>query len=473
MKRIGVTGATGFVGRALVRALAERGDRVRALVRDPAKAQAVGAFPAGVEVRALDLERPDVETAQRAAALHGLDAVVHLAGETVAGRWTAEKKRRIHESREITTRNLVTAMWSAQGEGQTGGSDKAAPHVLICASASGYYGSRGDEPLDESAAPGNDFLARVCVDWEREAHVAEDFGVRVVCLRQGIVLGRNGGALQAMLPIFRAGLGGPLGSGRQWWPWIHLDDDVALFMFALDREDLRGAVNAVAPDPATNARLSQALAHALHRFSLLPAPAPAVRLVLGEFAQSLLSSQLLLPAAAQDAGFVWRHPTLEEALLDLFDARGGQAPATHVAQDSIEVAAPLEKVFDFFSRAENLEQLTPPEMRLKVLTRLPIAMRRGTIIEYNVRTMGLPVRWKTLITMWDPPHGFEDVQLRGPFLLFRHRHRFTPAGAKTVVSDHITYNLGLDPLSRPALPLVRRNLDRLLAYRRSRLPGVL
>jgi len=441
-----------------VNALASRGDRVRAFVRDPSEV----AFPARVEVRRLDLMSANI--ADIAAELVGLDAVCHLAGESVSGRWTEEKKRKIHDSRELTTRNLVTAMWECP----------VRPPVLACASASGYYGSRGDEPLDESSRPGGDFLAHVCIDWEREAQVAEEFGTRVVRLRQGLVLGRDGGALAAMLPPFRACLGGPMGSGRQWWPWIHLEDAVAAWIFVVDREDVSGAFNAAAPDPATSARFAQALGHALGRPALTPAPGVALRVVLGEFAESLLASQLLLPAVAQDKGFVWKHPHLESALIDLLDRSGRRSPRTQRFAAAELVHTPLSKVFAFFSDPGNLEALTPGSLRLEIQTPLPVEMRRGATIDYRLRVGSIPLRWKTLVTRWDPPLGFEDIALRGPYQLWRHEHRFeTREDASVEVSDAVEYSLGLAPLSDVALPTVRRNLERLFAYRATRLRSLL
>jgi uncharacterized protein (TIGR01777 family) len=448
VKKIGVTGASGFIGRALVAALARRGDAVRAFTRRPG---ATG-FPANVEAYRLDLRNAPV--AEIAGAVSGLDGVVHLAGETVSGHWSEAKKREIQESRELTTRNLVTGMWESA----------AKPPVLVAASAAGYYGSRGDEPLDEDSPPGSGFLARVCVDWEREAHVAEEFGTRVVCLRQGLVLGKDGGALPRMLAPFRMGVGGALGMGRQWWPWIHVEDAVEMLLFALDREDVAGAVNAVAPDPATNARFSLALAHALGRPSLFAVPGPALRIVLGEFAGVLLSSQLMLPAVAQDAGFAWKHPHLEEALLDLLgDSK--RTPAVQHFEHEVRIGAPVARVFEFFSDASNLKELEPPKRRLEVLTPAHQRVQRGTTLELRVRVGGVPVRWKTLITKWKPEQEFEDIALRGPFLLWRHRHAFAPDGAGTTVRDSIDYVLRFAPFSNLILPAARRDLNEMFRFR--------
>ncbi len=455
MRRIGITGASGFVGRALVTALLARGDAVRVFTRDPE----AGRFPAGVEVRRLDLRADPMDTA----ALEGLDVVVHLAGETVAGRWTAEKKALIADSRRIGTRDLVAALRACA----------VRPRALVCASASGYYGSRGDEPLTETAPAGDDFLARVCVDWETEASAAAEFGMRVVCMRQGLVLGPDGGALHAMLAPFRFGAGGPLGSGAQWWPWIHLADDVALFLMAIDRADVTGPINAVSPDIASNARFSQALGHALRRPSLAYAPGIALKAMLGEFADTLLASQLMLPARAEDLGFVWRYESLDEALLDLLDPGSGRRPATTRFEASATVRSRPEAVFAFFSDAKNLAALTPPKLDFRTITPLPIDMRRGAIIEYALRVHGVPVRWKTLIAKWSPVVGFVDYQLRGPYLVWRHEHAFDTRGDEVVVRDTVDYALPLAPLSGVALPLVRGDVRRIFEYRRTRMGEIL
>jgi uncharacterized protein len=457
VKRIGVTGASGFIGRALIAALAERGDFVRAFVRDPNAAT----FPPGVEVRPLDLMREPDSTAN--GALEGLDAIAHLSGESVAGRWTAEKKKKIHDSRQLTTRHLVAALRACSQP----------PRTLVSASASGYYGSRADEPLTEESPPGGDFLARVCVDWEFEARKAGEFGVRVVCLRQGIVLGRDGGALAAMLRPFKLGVGGPLGLGAQWWPWIHIDDDVALYMFAIDREDLTGAINAVSPDVSTNARFSHALGHALRRPSFALAPRPALKIALGEFADTLLASQLMLPAKAEDSCFQWKHERLEKALLDLLDPGTKREPATTRFEASEKITASPLEVFNFYSNATNLRALAPPELQFRIVTPLPIEMRRGTIVEYTLKVHGLPVRWKTCITKWRPPSCFTDVQLRGPYKMWRHDHDFEPRSDGVVVRDTVEYALPFAPFSNVALPMVRGDVRRIFDYRSTQLSRLL
>ena len=243
-----------------------------------------------------------------AAALEGVEVVFHLAGESVAdGRWTDEKKRRIRESRILGTRNLVAGIRAATKR----------PKLLICASAVGYYGDRGDTLLDESSSRGEGFLAEVCEDWEAEAATATALGLRVVCVRTGLVLSTDGGALPRMLTPFRLGLGGRLGSGEQWMPWIHLDDMLGLLHHAYRDQSIVGPLAAVAPNPERNRDFTRLLGKALRRPTVFAVPGAALRFALGELAQLLMSSQRVHPSTALRTNYSFRYPTLEEALAAL------------------------------------------------------------------------------------------------------------------------------------------------------------
>lgn len=294
--RILITGATGFLGRRVCEVLSRAGHTLVALSRDPQRARE--------RVPQLSAAFPWESVTQ---ALEGCEAVINLAGETVAGRWTDAKKHTIRESRIVGTRNLV------------GGLSKlsARPKVLISASAIGYYGDRGEESLTEDASPGSDFLAQLCQEWESEAARAESLGIRVVQLRLGLVLGPGGGALHAMLPIFKLGLGGPLGSGEQFWSWVHRDDVVGAITYALDRESLSGPVNVTSPQPVRQREFAQMLGRVLRRPAVLPAPAFALKIALGEFASGLLSSQRVLPQRLAQEGYQFRFAKLEPALRDI------------------------------------------------------------------------------------------------------------------------------------------------------------
>jgi uncharacterized protein (TIGR01777 family) len=238
--------------------------------------------------------------------LESADAIIHLAGEPVGQRWTAEVKHRIRESRIAGTHRLVEALAALSRR----------PATLVCANAVGYYGSRGDELLDESSPPGTGFLPEVCLGWEREARAAETLGIRVVVIRIGVVLDPRGGALARMLPPFRLGMGGPLGSGRQWMPWIHLGDLAELFLFAAE-QPVRGALNGVAPFPVTNREFTKSLGRALRRPAVFPVPVFALKMLFGEMAEVLLASQRVLPRCAEAVGFRFRFPQLNAALADL------------------------------------------------------------------------------------------------------------------------------------------------------------
>lgn len=295
--KIAVTGASGFVGSALGPELERQGHAVTRLVRRAPQADGELCWdPAGVALPSL---------------FEGCDAVVHLAGESIAGRWTTAKKQRIQESRVQGTRQLAGSLAMMVKP----------PRVLVMASAIGYYGDRGEELLKEDSGPGKDFLAQLCQDWEAAAEPAERSGIRVVKLRLGVVLAKHGGALPKMLTPFKLGGGGKIGSGRQYWSWVTLADVVGAITHALADESLRGPVNVVAPNPARNAEFTRALGRALGRPTLFPMPAFAAKLALGEMAEVvLLASQRVDSSKLASSGYSFKHPQLEAALAEILHA---------------------------------------------------------------------------------------------------------------------------------------------------------
>ena len=297
--KILVSGSHGLIGSALVSLLAGRGHRIIRLVR---RLPAPGPQEAGWDPQARTID---------GRALEGLDAAIHLAGESVArGRWTAAKKARIRESRVESTRFLARTLAGLTRR----------PRVLICASAIGYYGHRGDEILVEESAPGQGFLAEVCREWEAAAEAARQAGIRVVHVRTGLVLSPTGGALGALLPLFRLGLGGRFGSGRQWMSWITLDDEVEAIAHALGRDTIHGPVNLVSPQPVTNREFTNTLARVLRRPAVLAVPGAVLRAVAGEAAGELLGSQRAHPGRLLAGGYAFRHPELEAGLRHLLAA---------------------------------------------------------------------------------------------------------------------------------------------------------
>lgn len=302
--RITISGATGLIGTAVIERLRRRDAEITVLSRDPEKAQRRLGVEPGLDGGLTAVRWDPMREPAPVQALSGRDAVVHLAGEEVAQRWSGDAKSAIRDSRVLGTRNLLSSLRQASPR----------PAALISASAIGIYGARREEPLDEDASHGRGFLAEICEEWESEAQAASQLGVRVAIMRIGVVLSARGGALAKMLPPFKMGVGGPVAGGRQFVSWIHLDDLTGLFLAAIEHESWSGPINATAPEPVTNWQLSKALGKALHRPSLLPVPAAALKLLYGEMSEIVTTGQRVLPAKALISGYEFEHPGLDEAL---------------------------------------------------------------------------------------------------------------------------------------------------------------
>jgi uncharacterized protein (TIGR01777 family) len=458
--RVFVTGPTGLIGRALVPRLQRDGHTVVAWARSAARARAL--LGADVDIVSGGLDGPAV-----IAALRECDGVVNLAGEPIlGGRWTKARRAALETSRVQLTESLVEAMAAAGPRTRT----------LVSGSAVGYYGNRGNEPLAETSAPGDDFLAGLCVRWEWAARKAEHLGARVVLLRTGVVLGRDGGALAQMLPPFRVGLGGPMGSGTQYLPWIHLHDLVSIIATALADASYWGPVNGVAPRPATSREFARALGRALNRPAVVPVPAIALTAIFGEAATVLLGSQRVEPRELCARGFSWEYSTLDDALDQVVTNRAvsidrahgkaeGLADARYELRSRTVVNAPIDQTFAFFSRAENLGLLTPAAMKFSIEGTAP-PMATGSQIDYRIALGPVPVRWRTRIAAWDCGRGFVDVQEKGPYRVWHHRHSFAADGHRTIMDDVVRYSPPLGPLGRLAnRVLIAPTLRRIFQYR--------
>jgi uncharacterized protein (TIGR01777 family) len=302
--KVAITGATGFVGSRLIEKLRDREHQILVFTRNSTKAKKV--FPNSAFPNLETIEYNPKESGDWQQAISGCDAVINLAGEPISERWTPQHKIEIMESRQLGTRKIVEAIKQAESK----------PEVLINSSAIGYYGTSETATFDESSASGNDFLAQVCQQWEAEAEKVKEAGVRLVIIRTGIVLG-DGGALAKMIGPFKMFAGGPIGSGRQWFSWIHREDLVNLIIEALKREDLEGVYNGTAPNPVKMAQFCQTLGEVMHRPSWLPVPEFALELLLGDGAKVVLEGQQVLPKKTQSAGFQYQYPTLKSALTEI------------------------------------------------------------------------------------------------------------------------------------------------------------
>ncbi len=440
--KILVTGATGFIGRQVVLHLRDRGHTIAVLTRDAKKA--LVRLPIACPV----FSWPNADQPPPREAFDGVDAVVHLAGENIINRWTVSRKKKIINSRIESTRQLVTMMQELDHK----------PKVFVCASAIGYYGDRGDESLDESAEPGKGFLPDLCRQWEETASQAEDCGIRVVSLRIGVVLGHDGGALQPMLPPFRLGFGGKVASGKQWMSWVHVRDLAGLVRHAIETSSMTGPVNAVSPRPVTNAEFIRTLGKVLKRPHLIPVPGFVLKIIMGEASQVVLTSQKVI--ARKAVGYEFEFPELKAALKDICGRKD------HELLLEQWVPRPIDEVFGFFSDAKNLELLTPPHLKFKVLSSSTDPLQAGTLIDYKLQLHGIPFRWQSLIGEWNPSTHFSDTQMRGPYKKWHHTHTFIEQDGGTLIRDHALYQLPLGvPGDTVAYYFVKKDLEKIFSYR--------
>lgn len=448
--KLALTGASGFIGRPFLYDCVRRGHEVTALGRDP---ESISDLPC----KKLRWSATEVQTQEEektlARSLSGLEAVVHLAGAPVGeARWSPEVKKQILESRIYGTRNIVQALAALPADQR--------PKTLICASAIGFYGSRGDELLSEESTAGNGFLADVVQKWEKEAHAATEFGVRVVLMRVGVVLGADGGALRKMKAVV-------LGSGRQWMSWVHRDDVISFVEFALSESSLSGVYNIVSPEPAQNSQFTKHFAEATGSLLTLSAPEWAVRSAMGEMAGIVFDSTRVSPARTLASGFQFRFKDLPAALREIF-------PPEHRTDRRFSatqfIARPLNEVFDFFSRAENLETITPPWLNFKITGTSTSEVKDQTLIDYTLKIHGLPVRWRSRIENWVPNEKFVDTQLKGPYSKWHHTHTFEAVPGGTLIHDLVFYRLPMGTLGETfAGAFVRKDVETIFSYRKTKI----
>lgn len=448
-----ITGATGFIGCELGKKLVREGHQIWVVSRNAEKAKGQLPFPA--KIIEGDLSRGSLNQAL----FQDVEAVIHLAGENVGeGRWTPERKNKIRSSRVQFTQNLIQSL-------------PASLKVFVSASATGYYGNRGDEALNEQSTKGTGFLADVCEQWESAVLEGKHkiSQARFVILRTGVVFSPYGGALMKMLPPFQLGVAGRIGNGKQWMSWIHLQDLVQMYSEALNNPQWSGIYNAVAPGVVTNENFTRALCAALGVRPGLPAMAFTLKALFGEMASVILDSQKV--QSERLSAFSFQFPSIEMALKDCA-APYQNGDQVFIAEQFLPL--PREKVFPFFAEARNLETITPPLLNFQVEKMSTEKIQEGTLIDYKLKIRGVPVGWRTRIEEWNPIDKFVDTQLKGPYKKWHHTHTFEDLGSGTLMRDVVRYQLPLGKLGQVfGGAFVRGDVEEIFAYRQKVVPEIL
>jgi len=440
--KILITGATGAVGNSVGRRLFELGHELVVVSRSQKKAEQYLEFPA--DTIECDLSQSAIVDER----MDHIDAVVHLMGETIDGRWSSEKKQLILNSRIQSSQNLIASL-------------KPKTKVIVSASAQGIYGHQGDRVLTESDQCGSDFLAQVCEQWEKPFRHIEK--VRTVQLRIGLVLDPQSGALKKMIPLFQKGLGGVLGSGEQYMSWISLEDLTSVVVESIRNSDYQGPINC-SSDAVTNSFWTKTMCESLGVFKSLPVPAFALKLALGEMSNLVLTSIRMSSDKLQTLGFQFKHQNLEQYLNEnLADFKNGHS----VLLVRQFVPHALGKVFPFFAEAKNLEKITPDLLHFRIAKMSTAEIQQGTLIDYNLKIHGFPAKWKTLIDEWQPPFKFVDTQLKGPYKLWHHTHSFAQMGQGTLLTDKVKFKLPMGFLGHAvAQTFVQKDVESIFKYRR-------
>jgi uncharacterized protein len=444
--KILVAGASGFIGNALLKKLADRKHEIVVLTRSLEKS----AFQLPVLCKAY--EWTPESGCLPIEALDGIDAVVNLAGENIAsGRWSTKRKRSIENSRVLSVRNLISAMKNLDQK----------PKVFLSASAIGLYGDYGDNEVDENSPSNSNFLSDVCKKWETEIFKAEELGIRTLAFRIGMVLGHDGGALQKMLPPFQMGVGGKLGSGKNWMSWIHLEDLTDMILHALDSTNLSGPVNAISPNPETNEGFTEILGKVLKRPTFFSVPSLILKIALGELSSLLLASQKVSSKKISRSGFSFKFPDLEQALTEIYSHKFHEI---HLEQ---WIQQPIEKTYSFFKEAKNLELLTPDFLKFRVLNQSSKEIQKGAKINYCLWLRFIPFWWQSQIVDWEPNSSFSDKQLHGPYSHWFHTHEFIEKNGGTLIRDKISYRVPFGIIGDVVSSLfIKKDLEKIFSYRK-------
>jgi uncharacterized protein (TIGR01777 family) len=441
-----LTGATGFIGQNLCKHFTEKKANLRLLSRNVR--HNLDTFPYPASFISWDHIRPNLNASDL-----DCDAVIHLAGENIAGkRWSKSQKKHLWDSRIESTKALVEMIVKTPKR----------PKVFICASAIGFYGDRWQEDLDELSAPGDGFLADLCVAWEKACEPLKAVGVRVVNVRSGLVLGLNQGALKPLTMLCDLGFLGNLGDGRQWMSWMHIDDWVHALDHCIQNPNIEGPVNFVSPKPIEHKNFMQILASNLGRSLFLPLPKFAAKLAMGEMSELFLGSQKVHPKKLLQNGFQFKYKTLDDALKEIFPNQGRE----YILERTMYIPKKSNEVFSFFTNPYNLEQITPPFLNFKVESSTDKEVKQGTKIAYKLKLHGIPLKWLTKIEEFVDAAKFVDNQEKGPYKRWHHTHSFEDLHQGTLMKDRVLYRLPLHWLGRlVAHTYVTKDVNKIFDYR--------
>lgn len=442
--KILITGATGHVGNYVGRRLVQLGHKLVVITRSKEKALSYLEFPAEV------IEHDLVNHVLPEKKLEGVEAIIHLMGEAVDGRWTKEKKEMILASRKKSSENLIKDLPDSV-------------KVIISASAQAIYGDHKSHVVTENSKLGHDFLAEVCKQWEEPfKHLKKS--IRTAQLRFSLVLDPQSGVLRRMIPLFQRGVGGTLGSGKQYMSWIAIEDLTEIIAEAVTHEAYRGPINCATDNPVTNTEWTKLLGKQLSALKSPPVPSFALRIALGEMASAVLSSIQITPEKLVECKFKFKHPKLKDYFAHALEPYKNGKYFFSVKQ---YIPKDIDSVFSFFSDAKNLEHITPPLLSFHVTHMSTKNMHKGTLIDYKLKLKGIPLKWRTLISEWNPPHDFVDTQLSGPYKIWHHTHRFEKLGNGTLISDEVQYKLPLGFLGQMmASSLVQNDVEKIFKFRR-------
>lgn len=439
-----ITGATGLVGKELATELIIDGHELIILSRDKERAKAKLNLPADYYNWEPASELAPKEAVQKA------DCVINLMGENLsAKRWSSKQKEKIYNSRVIGTKNLVQSI----------NDHRDTPlEVFISTSAIGIYKANTNKPLDEGSAHGEDYLAKVCIDWENASKNVN--AKRIFNPRLGVVIAPNDGMMAQVLPLFRMGLGGPIGLGKQMMSWIHVEDLVRIYKQALSDNQFKGAFNAVAPQAVTNAKFSKALAKAIGVPNYFIAPPVMLKLVFGEMSQLMLDSVHVRALALEKESFKFNYPTIESAMEDVCNG---------TVKEAQFISRPVHEIISFFRTPENLSKLTPKEMNFKMLEGSDPEVKDKAIFNYQFNKYGLPMKWQSRIEDDENEAVFIDIQTKGPYKKWVHTHEFHSSKNGTLILDKVKYNMPFGILGNLALPIVQKDISKIFEYRKKAL----